>query len=122
MTNPIVHFEIPADDTDRAKNFYEKTFDWKIRFDKDTDYYMINTKEDCTGIDGGMMKRKMPGQPFMNYITVSSVDEFMKKIKKNGGDIVMKKTPIGMNMGAIAAFKDTEGNIIGLHEMPIKAK
>ena len=30
MANPIMHFEIPADDIARAKAFYEKTFGWKI--------------------------------------------------------------------------------------------
>ena len=31
MPNPVVHFEIPADDVARAKAFYAKTFGWTIK-------------------------------------------------------------------------------------------
>ena len=121
MADPIVHFEIPADKTERAKKFYEAVFGWKITYSKEYDYYMIKAKNKDVGIDGGMMKRKMPGQPFMNYITVASVDAALKKVNAKGGTTVMPKTPIG-DMGALAAFKDTEGNVVGLHEMGKKMK
>ncbi len=54
----------------------------------------------------------------MNYISVESIDEMCKAIASNGGVVIMPKTEIGQNMGWIAAFKDTEGNIMGLHEEP----
>lgn len=117
MPNTITHFEVPADDPERAKKFYESVFGWKIDYMKDYDYYSIVTKEKGEeGINGGMMKRKDKGQPFMNYITVSSIDRFLEAVKENGGQIAMGKQAIG-DMGAIAAFLDTEGNLIGLHEM-----
>ena len=116
MTNPIVHFEIPADDPKRAQKFYEKMFGWKFEFYKDMDYYGIKAKKDGVGIDGGMMKRKMPDQPFMNYVQVDSVDKYLKKAKENGAKIAMEKQMIGV-MGAIGAFIDSEGNLIGLYEM-----
>jgi uncharacterized protein len=102
---------------------------WKIEFMKGYDYYSIKAKTkgpqgESWGIDGGLMKRKMKGQPFMNYVFVDSVDVLLKKAKANGGKIAMPKTPIG-DMGAIGAFIDTEGNLIGLHEMtkaPAKKK
>src|SRR5205809_492548 len=72
------------------------------------------------GINGGMMPRKNPGQPFMNYISVDSIDAACKKVEKAGGVIVMPKTEIGAGMGWIAAFQDTEGNIMGFHEAPKK--
>ena len=119
MVDPVVHFEIPADNPARAKKFYEKTFGWKIDFIKEFDYYGIKAKKDQLGIDGGMMKRKMPGQPFMVYIYVASIDAALKKAQANGATVAMPKTPIG-DMGAIAAFTDPEGNLIGLHEMAQK--
>jgi hypothetical protein len=70
-----------------------------------------------------MMARKMPGQPFMNYITVPSIDAMSEAVQANGGVIVLPKQEIGMGMGWIACFKDPENNIIGLHQMaPAPAK
>ena len=61
----IVHFDLPADDVERAKKFYEKLFDWK--FDKvpmPTPYYLIETAdlEGNPAVRGGMGKRGMPEQ------------------------------------------------------------
>ncbi len=126
MKNSIVHFEIPADDVPRAKKFYETTFGWQIdKFDlpEGEEYWVVRTTEvdknmipTSPGINGGLMKKKDPRQPFMNYINVESIDVMCKTITFNGGIIIMPKVEIGKGMGWIAAFKDTEGNIMGLHE------
>lgn len=122
MPNSVVHFEIPADDVARAKAFYEKTFGWKIKLfpmPAGEEYFGVTTrKKDEPGIDGGMMKRKMPGQPFTNYISVKSIDAMNRSVQANGGVVVLPKQEIGKGMGWISAFKDPENNIIGLHEMP----
>jgi uncharacterized protein len=121
MPNAIVHFEIPADDLQRAKRFYQKAFGWKISDPWKMNYFLVETKKKGEeGINGGLMQRKMPDQPFMNYLSVASIDSFCKKVEKAGGVIVMPRTEIGENMGWIAAFKDTEGNIMGFHEAPKK--
>ena len=42
----IVHFDLPADDPERAKRFYEKLFDWKFnKVPMPTPYYLIETKD-----------------------------------------------------------------------------
>ena len=121
MPNSIVHFEIPADDLSRAKKFYEKALGWKISDPWKMNYLLVETKEKGEeGINGGLMPRKMPGQPFMNYISVDSIDAYLKKVEKAGGVVVMPKSEIGQGMGWIAAFKDTENNIMGFHESPKK--
>src|SRR3989344_549635 len=132
MKNSIVHFEIPADNVPRAKKFYEKTFSWKIeKFSAPgMDYWMVRTTDvdkkmmptKPGAINGGLMKRKNPGQPFMNYINVESIDAMLKTIKANGGKICLPKQEIGKGMGWIAAFQDTEGNLIGLHQVGKKSK
>jgi predicted enzyme related to lactoylglutathione lyase len=66
------------------------------------------------------MQRKNPGQPFMNYISVDSIDAACKKVEQAGGVIALPKTEIAPGMGWIAAFKDTEGNLLGFHETPPK--
>ena len=84
------------------------------------DFFVETRKKGEDGINGGLMPRKMPDQPFMNYISVDSIDKFLQKVEQAGGVVVMPKTEIGTNMGWIAAFKDTEGNIMGFHEVPKK--
>lgn len=138
MKNPIVHFEIPADDVLRAKDFYTKTFGWQIeKFDMPNEsstggepYYMVRTTEidennmakTPGAINGGMMKRANPGHVFTNYISVDSIDDMAKTIEKNGGTMMMPKTEIAEGMGWIAMFKDTEGNVVGLHELTSEEK
>lgn len=130
MVNPVVHFEIPANDDLRAKQFYQKTFGWQFdKFDMpDGVYWSVRTTEVDKNmmpirpgeINGGLMKRKNPDQPFMNYIKVDSIDKMHKSIEKNGGKICLPKTEIGKGMGWISAFQDTEGNLVGLHELAKK--
>mgnify|MGYP001285309726 CR=1 FL=1 len=123
MANAVMHFEIPADDVARAKAFYEKTFGWKIKpfpMPPGQEYFGVTTKKKGEpGIDGGLMKRNMPGQPFTNYVTVKSIDAMTRAVQANGGVVVLPKQAIGQNMGWISAFKDPENNIIGLHEAPV---
>ena len=130
----IVHFEIPADDVERARKFYSTLFGWKIekievRKDGETmDYWMISTTSSSEGkgggsheekksasIDGGLMKRQDPQQPNLNYIGVSSIDEYSKKVKELGGKVVMPKTEI-TGYGFFAVCIDTENNAFALWE------
>jgi len=123
MPNSIVHFEIPADDVERAQKFYRAAFGWKISDPWKMNYFMVETKKKGEdGINGGLMLRKNPGQPFMNYISVRSIDDSIKKVQQAGGSICMPKTEIGQGMGWIAAFQDTEGNLMGFHQSPPQTK
>jgi hypothetical protein len=121
MPNPIVHFEIPADDVARAQTFYQNVFGWKIKqFPMPAgapEYYGVTTRKDGeAGINGGLMKRNMPGQPFANYVAVKSIDDFLAKVTANGGSVIMPRQEIAPGMGSIAVFKDTEENMMGLYQ------
>lgn len=126
--NPIVHFEIPADDVERAKKFYENIFGWEIKkFDYPGEpYWGVHAAETDEKnmvkkpgmINGGMMKRQKKGQGVVNYISVDSIDSKLDEIKKLGGKIVVEKTEIAPGMGWVAMFKDSEGNLMGLHQAP----
>ena len=121
MPNAIVHFEIPADDVGRAQNFYKRALGWKISDPWKMNYFFVETrKKGEEGINGGLMQRKNPGQPFMNYIAVKSIEASLRKVVVAGGTICMPKTEIGSGMGWIAAFQDTEGNLMGFHQPPAK--
>ena len=122
MPNAIVHFEIPADDLPRAKKFYEDAFGWKISDPMNMNYFFVITREEGeAGINGGLMARQNPGQPFMNYVDVDSIDTYLKKVEAAGGTVVLPKQEIGVGMGWIAAFRDAEGNLMGLHQSPKRA-
>ena len=130
--NPIVHFEIPVDDVEWAKQFYTGIFGWEIKqFDmraagstQGEPYYLVRTTKTDENhmvktpgaINGGMMKRKDPNQPFMNYISVEDIDQTLEQVTANGGKVCMLTTEIAPGMGWIAAFQDSEGNLIGLHQ------
>jgi len=121
MPNPVVHFEIPADDPPRAIAFYEKVFGWGIKRlpmpPGGPEYYGVTTRrEGDSGINGGLMKRNMPGQPFANYVAVSSIDDFLARVQAHGGSVVMPKQEIAPGMGSFAMFNDTEGNMMGLYQ------
>lgn len=115
----VTHFEIPADDLERAKTFYQGVFGWQIQ--QVPNYHLITTVEtdekqmpkESGAINGGMMKRDKPGEGPTIVISVSSVDESIKKIEAAGGKVVMPKIQV-MDMGLYARFTDTEGNIIGI--------
>ena len=120
MANAPTHFEIPADDVERAKTFYEKTFGWKIKaypMPPGQEYWGVTTmKKGEPGINGGLMKRAMPGQPFTNYLSVKSIDSAVQSVQANGGSIIMPKRESPGGMGWIAVFKDPENNAVGLHQ------
>jgi predicted enzyme related to lactoylglutathione lyase len=113
MVHNICHFEIPADDVERAKRFYQGLFDWKIE-SAQGGYNLITVGD--PGPNGGMMKRQVPGQGVTVYINVESVDDYSKKIQPLGGTVVMAKTAVP-TMGYFAVFLDTEGNALALWEV-----
>lgn len=115
-------FDIPADDPQRAQKFYQEVFDWKFdKWDGPMDYWMATTGSEEPGINGGLLKR-MPGQiGITNTITVTSVDEFSKKISEKGGELIIPKMAI-QGVGWFAQCTDTEGNVFGIIEMDKKAK
>ncbi len=124
MKNPIgsvVWFEIPADNVERAQKFYRALFGWKINKMPGMEYWHIDTGGADASPDGGMMKRKNPGQPITNYVFVESVDKAAAKVQKLGGKICMGKTAVPA-MGYFAVCQDTENNLFALWERNEKAK
>lgn len=116
----IVHFEIPADEVDRAKTFYQDLFGWKFEQFPGMDYWSITTSGDHP-IGGGMMKRRDPTHPVTNYIDVDSIDGYVKKVEQLGGKVIGPKMAVP-NMGYFAICLDTEGNVFGLWETDSNAK
>ena len=126
----IVHFEIPSDNIERSKKFYNDLFGWNIekvpadKLPEGIEYWGITTKDHDgnNAVAGGMMKRmKAEQQGILNYIDVKSVEEFSTKVEQLGGKIVQSKMAIP-GMGYLAVCTDTENNTFGLWETDSSAK
>jgi predicted enzyme related to lactoylglutathione lyase len=113
----VVHFEIPADDPERAIKFYEKVFGWKIeKWEGPIEYWLVMTgPEDQPGIDGGLTRREDPATRVENLIDIKDLDASIKEVKSQGGEVIRPRQPVP-GVGWIAYIKDTEGNIFGLME------
>jgi hypothetical protein len=114
MPRPI-HFEIPAENPDRAMAFYSKALGWKFtKWDGPMDYWVITTGQSGEpGIDGGLMKRQHPDQPCVNTLGVENLDRTIESVLSNGGSMAVPKMPVP-GIGWLAYCKDTEGYIFGL--------
>ncbi len=123
MSGRVVHFEIPADDLDRARSFYRDAFGWKIDEVPGMDYTMaITSPTDEQGmptepgaINGGIFKREESVPVPVITIDVEDIDKALEVITSHGGSVARPKEAV-MDMGFAAYFKDSEGNLIGLWE------
>jgi uncharacterized protein len=115
------HFEIPADDIERAVKFFTEVFGWKCNdYGGGMQYYLTDTGSG-EGINGAIAPRNQILNTICNSIEVPSVDEYVKKVEANGGSIIFAKQPIP-TIGWIAYFKDTEGNTHCLFQPDTEAK
>ncbi len=130
MKNRVVHFEIQAENPERAIKFYKDVFGWE--FPKWMDNYwgvMTAEKESKEpGINGGLLPRPCPapanGQgtnAFVCTVQVENFDAIAKKIEKAGGKVAMPKFALP-GMAWQGYFLDTEGNTFGLHQEDKNAK
>ena len=63
MKHTIVHFEVPADDVERAKTFYSELFGWQFSAPPGfEDYWLFSTGDSDEDVGGGLMARQAPGQ------------------------------------------------------------
>jgi len=126
-----VHFEIPSDDIERSKKFYNGLFGWKIdkwsgseAMPEGMEYWLISTADDKgnKALGGGMMKKQSPQQQgITNYFDVKSVQEYSAKVEQLGGKVISPKMPVP-GMGYIAICTDTENNGFGIFEADQTAK
>lgn len=123
----VVHFEVPADDLNRAKTFYQNVFGWDITtmpMPGAGDYTGATTTpvdETMTptepgAINGALVPRDgvTAAAPVIT-IDVEDIDQALEQISAAGGSTVAPRTAIP-GMGAFAYFKDSEGNVTGLWE------
>ncbi len=122
----VVHFEIPAADLDRAKEFYAAAFGWTSYTVPmgDSDYVTVTTvpvdratmmPTEPGAINGGLVEKSAAMSAPVVTIGVGSIDAALEKVTVSGGSIVLPRTEV--SEGAFAYFKDSEGNLMGLWEV-----
>jgi predicted enzyme related to lactoylglutathione lyase len=128
MPRPI-HFEIQAENAERAIAFYRELLGWEFSQWGKEPYWLVKTGEKGTpGIDGGLMPRRgggpadmQPVNAFVCTVDVTNLDAMVKRVTELRGSIALPKMPIP-TVGWLVYAKDTEGNIFGMMQMDADAK
>jgi predicted enzyme related to lactoylglutathione lyase len=121
VSGRVTHFEIPADDVERAQAFYREAFGWRIQPVPEMNYTLISTTDtDENGfpkepgaINGGLMTRGGTFTAPVITIEADDIDDTLLTVEKLGGAVAAPKMAVG-DMGFAAYFTDPEGNVIGL--------
>lgn len=128
----VIHFEVHADDVERAKDFYATVFGWQYQDWSDytgTPYFgVIAGEESELGANGAIMLRhsERPAleqglNAFCCTMGVEDYDKTHDAIIKNGGIVALPKAALP-GMAWQGYYIDTEGNIFGIHQPDDNAK
>jgi predicted enzyme related to lactoylglutathione lyase len=127
----VVHFEIQADDLDRAKAFYTQAFGWTFEDWSGvtgSPYWGIGTGEDEPGIGGGLLQRPAPApapeqgtNAYVCTVAVGDYDATEARILAAGGQVALPKQAL-TGMAWQGYYLDTEGNTFGIHQPDPEAR
>ena len=126
----VIHFEIHADEPERAIRFYHSVFGWEfVKFPNAiTDYWVVKTGEvNQPGIDGGGLLRRdihfegVGTTAFVCTIAVADLELYLMKVNTSGGQLARERMAV-TGVGWLAYCKDTEGNLFGMMQADGAAK
>jgi hypothetical protein len=119
--DPVVHFEMPYENSERVAKFYAQAFGWEMQKQGQDmgDYITASTTEtdenrmikNPGAINGGFFPRQpdLPAQYPSIVIAVDDIKDSMKKVTEAGGKVLGE--PMGIpGIGQYVSFTDTEGN------------
>ena len=115
--NRIVHFEIPSNQPEALTQFYGELFGWTFQQAPipGVEYWLCDTGSEGPGINGAIMQRQNPQQPWMNYVDVDNIDAALEKATRLGDKVALEKMAVGV-VGAVAAISDADGSVCGRWE------
>lgn len=135
--DPVVHFEMPYDDRERAAKFYRTVFGWETQMlgEEMGNYVVVRTGKPGDGpppmegtvpgvIGGGFFQRNndWPAQHPSVVIAVQDIKASMKKVNDAGGEVLGEPMLIP-GIGDYVSFYDTEKNRVSmLQPMPMAKK
>lgn len=116
--NVVTWFDIPVQDIDRAKAFYETVLDIKLFAMSfgDVKFAAFPEKSNASGAAGWLIQNENSqpsGQGTVVYFQVNDLDQAISRVQAAGGIVLQPKFEMGQ-LGYICLIQDTEGNIIGL--------
>src|SRR5258706_3420051 len=120
MANRVVHFEIEAQDIERAKKFYTNAFGWEMdQMGGDYGNYVVVKTGDPMepmGINGGIYQTggKKEVNAYRCVVGVEDVQKAMSDVKAAGGKILSEKPDDIPHVGLYVKCEDTEGNLFTL--------
>jgi predicted enzyme related to lactoylglutathione lyase len=119
--NPVIWFEIPVENMERGKAFYEAVFGQKLTLLEmgPRQMAMFSMEMGIPGIGGALVKEEHFVPAYAGtivYFSVADITGTLNKVVANNGKELIPKTSIG-EYGFCAYFEDSEGNRIGLHTM-----
>jgi predicted enzyme related to lactoylglutathione lyase len=117
----LIHFEIHADDPERAVGFYTGVFGWTVSRFGDMEYWLLSTgPDDEPGINGAILprsgERPPVGAPVVGAVNTAQVDDLDASLAKAfelGGALALDKMVIP-GVGTVAYVLDTENNVVGM--------
>jgi predicted enzyme related to lactoylglutathione lyase len=112
---PVTHFEINAQDAPATQKFYRDLFGWGIDTNNPDNYGVIDTRNEGTGINGGIGASQQGRSWVTFYVECDDPAATLAKVERLGGRRVMEPMQ-SMNV-VYALFADPEGNVIGLAKM-----
>ena len=118
MNNYLSIFEIPATDISRAIEFYQAILELKIEKFEMPGMEMGVLPYENQAVTGVIVKGE-EFQPSANGVTIylnggDNLQIILDRVEKNGGKILVPKTPHADESGFFALFLDSEGNKMGL--------
>ena len=125
MSRPV-HFEIQADDCERAMAFYAAVFGWTYQdysaFVNSPYWGVVTGDEGMPGINGGLLPRPAPapgiGQGTNAAVLTMGVEDYdatEARILAAGGQLALPKYALP-GMAWQGYYLDTEGNTFGIHQ------
>ena len=114
--NPVVHFEMPYENSERLEKFYTQAFGWQMqKFGQEMGNYVTATTTETDenrmiknpgAINGGFFPKNADSAQYPSLvIAVDDIKEAMKKVG-DAGEIP--------SIGQYVSFTDTEGNRVSL--------
>lgn len=116
MPNPIIHFEISANDQGKITDFCTRLFGWAVDANNPMNYGMASTKDGDEGIDGGIYQQQDSNDPpgIRIYAQVDDADAFLAKAQELGGQMLMPAMEVPGAGIKVGQFLDPEGNRFGV--------
>lgn len=120
-TNPVVYFEIPVTDLDRAEAFYKQVLGFVFEREVIDGYDMalFPFTDHIAGISGALAKGEayVPSKNgAVLYFKTKDIDDTIRKAEEQGANVLYPKTTNDKYGFFVAEIEDSEGNRIALHQ------